>query len=116
MEAMSWYLALFTDDNPCAEAKFQRIGAVYDLSTVRHPFKHFVHDPSDLFLCIQKSRGFDSLCPLQLAHRLDLQAVHNGQKRLFRHKVIHCFQRVLVVCYCVCSPIYSDLYGLFLWA
>jgi hypothetical protein len=24
-------LALFTDDHPCAPAKFQRIGAVYDL-------------------------------------------------------------------------------------
>ena len=29
-------LALFADDNPCAPAKFQRIGAVYDLSAVRH--------------------------------------------------------------------------------
>jgi hypothetical protein len=28
-------LALFTDDHPRAPAKFQRIGAVYDLSTVR---------------------------------------------------------------------------------
>ena len=27
-------LALFTDDHPRAPAKFQRIGAVYDLSTV----------------------------------------------------------------------------------
>jgi hypothetical protein len=27
-------LALFTDDHPCAPAKFQRIGVVYDLSTV----------------------------------------------------------------------------------
>ena len=27
-------LALFTDDHPCAPAEFQRIGAVYDLSTV----------------------------------------------------------------------------------
>jgi hypothetical protein len=29
-------LALFTDDNPCAEARFQRSGVVYELSTVRH--------------------------------------------------------------------------------
>jgi hypothetical protein len=27
-------LALFADDHPCATAKFQGIGAVYDLSTV----------------------------------------------------------------------------------
>src|ERR1700732_1622374 len=30
-------LALFADDHPCSPAKFQEIGAVYDLSTVRHP-------------------------------------------------------------------------------
>jgi hypothetical protein len=27
-------LALFTDEHPCAPVKFQRIRAVYDLSTV----------------------------------------------------------------------------------
>ena len=31
-EVVSWYWRFFTDNHPCAPAKFQRIGAVYDLT------------------------------------------------------------------------------------
>jgi hypothetical protein len=34
IERLSWYWPLLADDSSCAPAKFQRIGAVYVLSTM----------------------------------------------------------------------------------